>query len=194
VYELEWSLEGERIIDSDKKLLRYGSKSVVTADTDSYTLRGVLYGLSHGHPRVDIRNDGFFIEVTVRDMFPGLTIEEAVIGMRKFDSHTINALKCFIHTSLSGECACEFSNTASISTDRERGGGASSHASTCRRLARMMATCPINRRFSANETLPFADFISTILDKLSLVESQKNPFDFVVENFLHFCGALSEDY
>jgi hypothetical protein len=201
VYELEWSLEGERIIDSDQKLLRYGSKSVVVAQTDSYTLRGVLYGLSHGHPRVDIRNDGFFIEVTVRDMFPGLTIEEAVIGMRKFDSHTINALKCFDHTavvsyspSLSGECACDFSNTASISADRERGGDASSHTSTCRRLARMMATCPINRRFSVNETLPFADFISTILDKLSLVESQQRPFDFVVENFLHFCGALSEDY
>jgi hypothetical protein len=150
---------------------------------------------------VDIRNDGFFIEVTVRDTFPGLTIEEAVIGMRNFDSHTINALKCFDHTavvsyspSLSGECACEFSNTASISSDRERGGDASSHTSTCRRLARMMTTCPMNRRFSANETLPFADFISTILDKLSLVESQQRPFDFVVENFLHFCGALSEDY
>jgi hypothetical protein len=191
VYELEWSLEGERIVDSDKKLLRYGSKSVVAAETDSYTLRGVLYGLSHGHPRVDIRNDGFFIEVTVRDMFPGLTIEEAVIGMRKFDSHTINALECFVHTSLSGECACKFSNAASISTDRELVGDASSDASTCRRLARMMATCPMNRRFSANETLPFADFISTILDKLSLVEAHKWPFDFVVENFLHFCG---EDY
>jgi hypothetical protein len=99
VYELEWSLEGERIIDSDKKLLRYGSKSVVAAQTDSYTLRGVLYGLSHGYPRVDIRNDAFSIELTVRDMFPGLTIEEAVIGMRNFDSHTINALKCFDHSS-----------------------------------------------------------------------------------------------
>jgi hypothetical protein len=115
-YELEitWTLAGDK--------LTHIWKSVVMAKTDSYTLREPLvkqnddfhFGiLAWEAYKKD--NDPFGIEVTVRDMFPRLTTEEARIGFRNIVSSIASVrLKC-------GKCiqnSSEVSATAGMQTPR----------------------------------------------------------------------------
>ncbi len=86
-YELEitWTLDGDQ--------LAHTWKSVVTAETDFYTLRESLVQQNNdfhfGMLAWDTYKKGrdpFGIEVGVREIFPGLTTEEARIGIRHIDS------------------------------------------------------------------------------------------------------------
>jgi hypothetical protein len=93
VYELEikWSLDIHQITHT--------WKSFVKTETDSYTFREPLL------PRYDDfrfgmmawdaykKDERFLIEVTVRDMYPGLTTEESLIGSRNIDS-SVNTVPC----------------------------------------------------------------------------------------------------
>ena len=84
-FEITWTLEGDK--------LTHIWKSVVTANTDSHTLREPLvqrgdnfnFGIL-AWETYNKGNDHFLIVVTVRDMYPGLTREEALIGIRNIDS------------------------------------------------------------------------------------------------------------
>ena len=101
VYELEfkWTLEsdGGGGVDNFNRNIW---KSVVT-DTDIYTLREPLLrndDFHFGRMAWDAYKKGngpFVMEMTVRDMYPALTSEEALIGARKIDSSTSTVrLKC----------------------------------------------------------------------------------------------------
>jgi hypothetical protein len=98
-YELEikWSLESDE--------LRHTWNSVVTTDTDHYSFREPLLqreGRNHdflfGMKAWNLYKKGnarFVIEVTVCDVHPGLTTEEALIGIRNMDSTAASVrLKC----------------------------------------------------------------------------------------------------
>jgi hypothetical protein len=90
-YELEitWTLEVDQLSQT--------WKSVKTAETDVYTLRESLvqrnddfhFGML-AWDAYKTGTDPFRIEVTVRDMLPGLTTEEAQIGIRNIDSSVIS--------------------------------------------------------------------------------------------------------
>jgi hypothetical protein len=96
VYEVEikWSLESEK--------LTHTWRSVVKTETDCYTFReplvqrndDFLFGMMAWDTYKN-GNDRFCIEVTVCDMYPGLTTKEALVGIRNIDS-SVNAveLKC----------------------------------------------------------------------------------------------------
>ncbi len=97
VYELEikWTLRSYKLVHRWKSVVK-------TTDTDSYTLREPLmqrgddfhFGIM-AWAAYKKGNDPFVIEATVRDMHPGLTSEEALIGTRNIDS-SVSAvrLKC----------------------------------------------------------------------------------------------------
>jgi hypothetical protein len=84
-------------------------KTVFTPSTDSYTVK-------HQHPLRRIRKtpflnmdhtsheESFFFEATVRDIHPGLTREEALIGSRLVRS-TVNTVRVFCTNLESGERA-----------------------------------------------------------------------------------------
>jgi hypothetical protein len=79
--EITWTLEGDQ--------LAHTWKSVVTTETDSYTLREPLVkqndDFHFGMMTWDLYKKGddrFYIDVTVRDMYHWLTTEEALIGTR----------------------------------------------------------------------------------------------------------------
>ena len=93
-FEITWTLEGEQLSQT--------WKLVKTAETDVYTLRESLVqrndDLQFGMLAWDAYKKGtdpFRIDVTVRDMLPGLTTEEAQIGIRSIDSSVLSVrLKC----------------------------------------------------------------------------------------------------
>jgi hypothetical protein len=97
VYELQihWTLEADD--------LTHTWKLVVTNDTDSYTLRQPLQQMG---PMVwdayKKGNQRFFIDVTVCDMYPGLTTEEALVGIRRVDS-SVNTVRLTCAEGKSGE-------------------------------------------------------------------------------------------
>ena len=113
VYELEikWPL--------DRDELMHTWKSVVMPDTDSYTLREPLVqahaDFHFGMMAWDAYKQGnnrFVIGLTVRDMYPGLTTEEALIGIRNIDSSVaLGRLNCMKHEHSSSE-----SGTAGVHT------------------------------------------------------------------------------
>jgi hypothetical protein len=89
--EIDWNIGS---VDS-------GWESVVsvTTDTNSFTLREALMQRNDSlHSVWDVYkkgNDRILINVKVRDMYPGLTAEEALIGMRNIDSYVNKVqLKC----------------------------------------------------------------------------------------------------
>ena len=101
-YELEiiWFL-----LDNDR--LTHMWKSIVTAETDAYELREPLLRRNYddfhfGMMAWDAYNksrDRFLIDVTVFDMYPALTSQEALIGSRNIDSSlTTLRLKCTAQT------------------------------------------------------------------------------------------------
>jgi hypothetical protein len=113
-YELEitWTLEGHK--------LTHIWKSVVMPKTDSYTLREPLVQQNDDFNFGMLAWDGYKngqieeIEVTVRDMFPGLTTDEARIGIRNIDASVASVrLKCGKRVQNSSEAA-----TAGIQTQR----------------------------------------------------------------------------
>jgi hypothetical protein len=99
VYELEikWSLESDQS--------RHTWNSVVTTDTNHYSFRepllqreerndDFLFGMKTWN-LYKKGNARFVIEVTVCDVHPGLTTEEALIGIRNMDSTAASVrLKC----------------------------------------------------------------------------------------------------
>ena len=91
--EITWTLYGDQ--------LSHTWKSVKTAETDFYALREVLVQQNDDFHFGMLAWDGYKkgqideIEVTVREMFPGLTTEEARIGIRNIDSSLASVrLKC----------------------------------------------------------------------------------------------------
>ena len=113
-YELEitWTLEDDK--------LTHVWKSVVTPKTDSYTLREPLIQQNDDFYFGMLAWDGYKkgqieeIGVTVRDMFPGLTTDEARIGIRNIDS-SVARLKCGKRVqNLSSEAATEGIQTPGI--------------------------------------------------------------------------------
>jgi hypothetical protein len=97
--EITWTLEGDQLTQT--------WKSVVTAETDSYTLREPLVQRnddSHfGMMAWDLYKKGddrSYIDVTVRDMYHWLTTEEALIGTRNIGTDVNRVrLKCAPHPS-----------------------------------------------------------------------------------------------
>jgi hypothetical protein len=97
--EITWTLEGDQLTQT--------WKSVVTAETDSYTLREPLVqrndDFHFGMMAWDLYKKGddlFYIDVMVRDMYHGLTTEEALIGTTNIDT-VVNRirLQCAQHPS-----------------------------------------------------------------------------------------------
>jgi FkbM family methyltransferase len=99
VYELnlKWSRESDKLTHAWTSLLT--TQTLTRSDTASYTLREPLVQL--GVMVLDTYNNNrFFVDVTVRDMHPALTTEEALIGARHIDS-SVNTvrLKCVENSS-----------------------------------------------------------------------------------------------
>ena len=97
--EITWTLEGDQLTQT--------WKSVVTAETDSYTLREPLVqrndDFHFGMMAWDLYKKGddrSYIDVTVRDMYHWLTTEEALIGTTNIDT-VVNRirLQCAQHPS-----------------------------------------------------------------------------------------------
>ena len=84
--EIKWTLRSHKLAHTWKSVVK-------TTDTDTYTLREPLlqrgddfhFGIM-AWAAYKKGNDPFVIEATVRDMHPGLTSEEALIGTRNIDS------------------------------------------------------------------------------------------------------------
>ena len=96
--EITWTLEGDQLTQT--------WKSVVTAETDSYTLREPLVqrndDFHFGMMAWDLYKKGddrFYIDVTVRDMYNWLTTEEALIGTRNDTAVNGVRLQCAQHLS-----------------------------------------------------------------------------------------------
>jgi hypothetical protein len=140
VYEVhfEWSLEwsGETA---------YHWKTGFTSSTSSYTVRYPLQRIQKtrvmnidesGSDAYTAQKGTFVVEVNLRDMHPGLTSEEALIGTRRLDS-SVNTVR--VHCDLEpGEreepLHSSPANTASDDTDRTvegRGGGDSICTHAC---------------------------------------------------------------
>jgi hypothetical protein len=89
--EIDWNIGS---VDSG-----WESAVGVTTDTNSFTLRealmqrnGSLHSVWDAYKK---GNDRILIHVKVREMYPGLIAEEALIGMRNIDSYVNNVqLKC----------------------------------------------------------------------------------------------------
>ena len=84
--EIKWTLRSHKLAHTWKSVVK-------TTDTGTYTLREPLlqrgddfhFGIM-AWAAYKKGNDPFVIEATVRDMHPGLTSEEALIGTRNIDS------------------------------------------------------------------------------------------------------------
>jgi hypothetical protein len=99
-FKIKWELDDDNLTHTWKSVMEKNEK-------DSYTLREALMQrndeFSFGMMAWDAYKKGddrFWIDVTVCDMYPGLTTEEALIGTRNIDSDvkTIR-LKCVEHSS-----------------------------------------------------------------------------------------------
>ena len=136
VYELEikWTLGSYKLAHTWKSVVK-------TTDTDSYTLREPLlqrgddfhFGIM-AWAAYKKGNDPFVIEATVRDMHPGLTSEEALIGTRNIDS-SVSAvrLKCE-EKKLGGLTKTQFGtyyklhSVQELSVKLQEGGGGADHS------------------------------------------------------------------